>query len=80
MAMAILMLIGGMELEFEGRGGVMLALTFLPMIFEVLGMGIAGMTIMAKYDMTLNFAITIGFVLAAVSPGVLIPILIKLKE
>lgn len=77
MAMAILMLIGGMELEFEGRGCVMLLLTFMPLIWEVLGFAVAATTIM---DMPINFAVAIGMVLGAVSPGVLIPILIKMKE
>jgi len=77
MAMAVLMLIGGMELEFEGRGGVMIAMTFFPLVFEVLGFAIAGCTIM---KMNLTFAITVGMVLGAVSPGVLIPILLKLKD
>lgn len=77
MAMAILMLIGGMELEFEGRGCVMLMLTFVPLVFEVLGFTIVGCTIL---DMTLTMSISVGMVLGAVSPGVLIPILIKLKD
>jgi len=55
----------------------MIALTFLPMIFEVFGFALAGVLLM---DMNLSFAVTTGFVLAAVSPGVLIPILIKLKD
>jgi len=77
MAMAILMLIGGMELEFEGRGCVMLMLTFMPLVAETVGSAIGGVFIA---DMDLTFAVSVGFVLGAVSPGVLIPILLKLMN
>ena len=76
MAMAILMLVGGMELEFKGRGCVMLLLTFMPMTFEATGVAI-GARLLLKMD--LEFCIALGFVIAAVSPGVLIPVVMKLK-
>jgi len=65
MAMAVLMLIGGMELEFEGRGCVMLSLTFWPLIAEVIGCTIGCVFLC---DMDLSFGISVGFVLGAVSP------------
>lgn len=52
-------------------------MTFMPLVWEVFGFTICGVYML---DMTLSMAITVGMVLGAVSPGVLIPILIKLKE
>lgn len=55
----------------------MLLLTFLPLVFEVLAFAIFGCIIL---NMTVAMGVTVGMVLGAVSPGVLIPILIKLKD
>ena len=76
MAMAILMLIGGMELVFKGRGTIMILLTFVPLICEIIGIA---STAYILIKIPLEFCIAVGFIIGSASPGVLIPILIRLK-
>ena len=77
MAMAILMLIGGMELVFKGKGLIMVLLTFMPMIAELVAIGGGGYWLL---DLDAEFAVALGFIIGAVSPGVLIPILLKFMD
>ena len=74
--MAVLMLIGGLELSISGRGLVMMLLTFCPWLAETGGVLLIAYPLL-KLDVA--FCLAIGCILGAVCPGVLIPILIKLK-
>ena len=68
--LGVILLRGGMELEFEGKGITVVLLTLVPQMIEASSSAIAAYVIMGL-PITLCFAL--GFILGAVSPAILVP-------
>jgi len=75
MCLGIILLRGGMELEFEGKGLGVTLLTTIPPLTE--GIIVA---LLANWwlGMSFSLALCLGAVLGAVSPAVLVPCLMNL--
>jgi NhaP-type Na+/H+ or K+/H+ antiporter len=75
--LSIILLRGGLELDFAGKGLTMVLLTLLPQIFEAVAAAIATYLILG-FPLPLCFAH--GFTLAAVSPAVVVPSMMILHK
>lgn len=75
--LSIILLRGGLELDFEGKGLTMVLLTLLPQMFEACAGAVATRLIL-DYPWALCFAH--GFTLAAVSPAVVVPSMMVLHK
>ena len=68
---------GGLEITFKRQGVTVLLLTFCPQIIEAFSISL-GSFLIFKMDWPMNLAF--GFCLAAVSPAVLVPSVLKLHH
>ena len=68
---------GGMELTFKGKGLVVILLTFLPQITEACTDAAFSFAVV---DMPIFLRFALGFLVGAVSPGVLVPSCMFLQE
>ena len=68
--LSIILLRGGMELDFEGKGLTVVLLTLIPQNAEAFASAVAGNLI---FGMPWPMAIALGYCLGAVSPAVLVP-------
>lgn len=75
MCLAVILLRGGMELEFAGKGLGVILLTSIPPLVEGI---IVALVAYAWLDMPFSLALCLGSVLGAVSPAVLVPCLMNL--
>jgi NhaP-type Na+/H+ or K+/H+ antiporter len=75
--LAIILMIGGLELDFAGKGLTVVLLTLCPQIWEAAAVGVASHLIIGL-PWTMAFAY--GFTLAAVSPAVLVPPILVLHK
>jgi len=75
--LSIILLRGGMELDFEGKGLTVVLLTLCPQICEATFSGIATYFI---FGMPWPLCVCMGFCLGAVSPAVLVPSLMILQK
>ena len=75
-ALTIILLRGGLELEFQGLGKTVVLLTVVPLIFESFSVALLTWGI---FGMTISLAFGLGFIISAVSPAVLVPALMKLQ-
>jgi NhaP-type Na+/H+ or K+/H+ antiporter len=76
--LSIILLRGGLELSFAGKGLTMVLLTLFPQIFEAVGSGVATKYIFPDFTWPLCFAH--GFTLGAVSPAVVVPSMMLLHK
>lgn len=63
-------MMGGLELEFAGKGLTVVLLTFGPQVLEAFSSALVAKAI---FDMPWTLSIALGFCLGAVSPAVLVP-------
>lgn len=75
--LSIILMRGGLELDFEGKGLTVVLLTFVPQFFEACTVAIFT-HVFFKMPWTLCFAQ--GFCIAAVSPAVLVPSVMSLID
>jgi solute carrier family 9B (sodium/hydrogen exchanger), member 1/2 len=75
--LSIILLRGGMELDFTGKGLTVVLLTLCPQVCEALMSGIATYFI---FGMPWPLCVCMGFCLGAVSPAVLVPSLMILQK
>lgn len=75
--LSVILLRGGMELDFAGKGLTVVLLTLVPQNFEAVGAALASRFIF-KMPWTLCFAQ--GYTLGAVSPAVLVPSMMILQN
>lgn len=75
--LSIILLRGGLELDFEGKGLTMVLLTLLPQMFEAAA-GAVATNLILGYPWAICFAH--GFTLAAVSPAVVVPSMMVLHK
>jgi solute carrier family 9B (sodium/hydrogen exchanger), member 1/2 len=75
--LSIILLRGGMELEFEGKGLTVILLTLCPQVVEA-----SVVAILSRWNFTLPWSLCFanGFCLGAVSPAVLVPSIMILIE
>ena len=75
--LSIILLRGGLELDFEGKGLTVVLLTLCPQMVEAFATASIAKLF---YGFTWSVCIALGFVLAAVSPAVVVPSCMKLQE
>jgi len=75
--LSIILLRGGLELDFTGKGLTMVLLTLLPQCFEAAGVAVASRLI---FGFPWMLCFSHGFTLAAVSPAVVVPSMLVLKN
>ena len=68
--LSIILLRGGMELDFKGKGLTVVLLTLVPQNLEALGSAVATRFI---FNMPWSLCLAQGYTLGAVSPAVLVP-------
>lgn len=68
--LSIILLRGGMELDFEGKGLTVVVLTLVPQNAEAVAAAVAGNLI---FGMPWPMSFALGYCLGAVSPAVLVP-------
>jgi len=68
--LSIILMRGGLELEFAGKGLIVVLLTLIPQAVEA---NTVAMVSSFVFGLPLALAYALGFVLAAVSPAVLVP-------
>ena len=68
---------GGMELSFKGKGLTVFLLTFIPQLTEA---WTVALTAYGLYDLPIYLCFSLGFVIGAVSPAVLVPSWMYLQE
>jgi NhaP-type Na+/H+ or K+/H+ antiporter len=68
--LSVILLRGGMELDFKGKGLTVVLLTLCPQVSEAIAVAIASKLI---FGMPWALAVANGFTLAAVSPAVVVP-------
>jgi hypothetical protein len=68
--LSIILLRGGMELDFKGKGLTVVLLTLVPQNFEALGAALASRWL---FEMPWTLCLAQGYTLGAVSPAVLVP-------
>lgn len=73
--LAVVLLRGGLELEFKGKGLFVLLLIFLPSSFESTTVAFISQSI---FGLPIALAFALGFVFAAVSPSILVPLVMNL--
>jgi NhaP-type Na+/H+ or K+/H+ antiporter len=75
--LSIILLRGGLELDFEGKGLIVVLLTLIPQLSEA-----CTVALVSKYVFGLPIALcfALGFILGAVSPAVLVPSCMILQE
>lgn len=73
--LAVILLRGGLELEFKGKGLLVVLLIFIPSGFEATSIAL---TSQAIFHLPITFAFSLGFVFSAVSPAILVPSLMNL--
>lgn len=76
--LSVILLRGGLELDFKGKGLTMILLTILPQCFEATAAAVASRFILDDFSWPLCFAH--GFTLAAVSPAVVVPSMMILHK
>jgi NhaP-type Na+/H+ or K+/H+ antiporter len=75
--LSVILLRGGLELDFEGKGLIVLLLTLLPQSFEA---SAVAFTSLGLIGMPLSLCFALGFIIGAVSPAVLVPSCMILQE
>lgn len=75
--LSIILMRGGLELDFEGKGLTVVLLTLVPQVFEAFT--VAGFTRLF-FGMDWPLCIANGFCIGAVSPAVLVPSVMILIE
>lgn len=75
--LSVILLRGGMELDFAGKGLTVVLLTFVPQNFEAVGAALATRWI---FKMPWSLCFAQGFTLGAVSPAVLVPSMMILQN
>lgn len=68
--LSIILMMGGLELSFKGKGLTVVLLTVCPQFAEA---GMAALVAKFIFDLPWLLAIALGFCLGAVSPAVLVP-------
>ena len=68
--LSVILLRGGLELDFKGKGMLVLLLTLMPQAFEATGVALISL---ALIGMPLSLCYALGFTIGAVSPAVLVP-------
>lgn len=68
--LSVILLRGGMELDFKGKGLTVVLMTLTPQLSEAIAVAIASRLI---FGMPWALGIANGFTLAAVSPAVVVP-------
>ena len=74
--LGVILLRGGMEIEFKGTGVVVILLTLVPQAVEAAAVGLPAIGLFPGMSLALAFAL--GNVIAAASPAILVPPLLKL--
>ena len=77
LCLGVILLRGGMEIEFKGTGLVVILLTLVPQAVEAAAIGLPSVGI---FGMSFALAFALGNVIAAASPAILVPPLLKLIE
>jgi solute carrier family 9B (sodium/hydrogen exchanger), member 1/2 len=75
--LSVILLRGGLELDFKGKGLTVVLLTLVPQNFEALGGALASRYI---FNMPWSLCFAQGYTLGAVSPAVLVPSLMILQK
>ena len=73
--LSVILLRGGLELDFEGKGLTVVLLTLCPQFVEASAAAVISKII---FGFTWSICVALGFVLAAVSPAVVVPSCMKL--
>ena len=77
MCLSIILMAGGLELSFKGKGLTVVLLTIIPQICEATTVAL---TAQLLFGMPLYLCFALGFCLGAVSPAVLVPSLLKIQK
>ena len=75
--LSIILMRGGLELDFEGKGLTVVLLTFIPQIFEASTVAVFTHVF---FGMPWSLCFAQGFCIGAVSPAVLVPSVMMLIE
>ena len=73
--LSVILLRGGLELDFEGKGLTVILLTLCPQLVEASAAAVSTKII---FSFPWTICVEMGFVLAAVSPAVVVPSCMKL--
>lgn len=75
--LVVILLRGGLELKFKGKATIVILMSTLPMTFEAITVAIVSKPLL---DIDWAIAFSLGFLLGAVSPAVLVPNMIYFIE
>jgi NhaP-type Na+/H+ or K+/H+ antiporter len=75
--LAILLIRGGLQVQFKGKGLLVVFLTILPQSFESL---VFSFIIYGFFNMPFSFCFALGYIISCISPSVMVPGLISLNE
>ena len=73
----MLLVRGGMNVTFAGKGLIVVIMTFLPLILEAITVSLIGKRL---FEMPIEVAFSLGFVLSSVAPSIVIPPLIRWND
>jgi Kef-type K+ transport system membrane component KefB len=75
--LAILLVRGGMNVSFTGKGILVLVMTFVPLMFEATS---AALIALGLFNMPIEVAYSLGFAVASVAPAIVVPQLMRWNE
>jgi hypothetical protein len=68
--LAILLVRGGMNVSFTGKGILVLVMTFVPLMFEATTLALIGLGL---FNMPIEIAYSLGFAVGSVAPAIVVP-------
>lgn len=75
--LSVILLRGGLELDFRNKGCTVVGLTLVPQLVEATAVALAARGIL---DMPWSLCFALGFIIGAVSPAVLVPSCMNLQS
>jgi hypothetical protein len=75
--LAVLLVRGGMNVSFAGKGLIVLLMTFIPLMFEATAQALIGLGL---FNMPIEVAYSLGFAVASVAPAIVVPQLMRWNE
>jgi Kef-type K+ transport system membrane component KefB len=75
--LAILLVRGGMNVSFTGKGLLVLFLTFIPLLFEATAQALVSLGL---FQMPIEVCFAQGFAIASVAPAIVVPQLMRWNE
>ncbi len=68
--LAILLVRGGMQVTFKGKGLIVLFMTFIPLICEATALALLSLGL---FNMPIEVAYSLGFAVSSVAPAIVVP-------